>query len=724
MKRLRGAVQRRVLSRGLVILILALAALGLGGALAHPASTRPSMVNYLAIGPFAFPQTYPIDEDTVTVLEISAADSDLNELPISFSIDSPPSHGSLGPVGLPNCGSFLAVYLCTAQVTYTPATDYNGSDSFVFQATNQSGATSTAAITMDIRAVNDPPIPGPDSRTTLEDTLLSFLASALVGDDVPGPATATDESGQALTVESVAATANTHGTVSLDGGMVTYTPAANYNGTASFTYHICDNGTPQACADGTVSVTVTAVNDPPSFTKGPSQTVAEDSGPRTMPGWATAISPGPPDEVGQTLSFLVSNNNPSLFASQPAVAANGTLTFQPAAGAAGSATVTVRLKDNGGTANGGLDTSPPQTFTITVSAVDDPPVATNPGNQNSLEGASVRLRIQASDPDTAPLTYSATGLPAGLNIGPHTGLIAGTIAYTAAGSHTVTVSVSDGATTRQVGFTWKVADVKLTQTIDFPAPTEHRVGDAPFTVTATASSKLTVSLSASGPCRVSGNTVTLSSAGTCTLTATQPGNEVYLAAPPVARSFQVTPAATVVTARQRLSITTYYLVLIPPSPPPSPSVSATPETIAASEAVTITGSNFAAGEELRRWLISPDGTRYDYTQPLFADNSGSFERILGGEGYIFPPPGRYEYHVVGSATQQETVASFTVADSQTRAASLPSAVPRERSGGLPGHVAGSPLLGRREPLLIASPGTEPVRPPFPDRRRSAITMAR
>src|SRR5262249_61122859 len=66
--------------------------------------------------------------------------------------------------------------------------------------------------------------------------------------------------------------------------------------------------------------------------------------------------------------------------------ATGTLTSTPAAGAVGSAAVTVRLSDNGGTANGGVDTSAPQTFTITVR--DVPPAPTPPANQAAAQGAA------------------------------------------------------------------------------------------------------------------------------------------------------------------------------------------------------------------------------------------------------------------------------------------------------------------------------------------------
>jgi hypothetical protein len=123
----------------------------------------------------------------------------------------------------------------------------------------------------------------------------------------------------------------------------------------------------------TVRVDVAPVNDPPSFVPGPDESVVEDSGPRTVPGWATAMTPGPPDEANQTLDFLVNHNNPALFAVPPAITPDGTLTFTPAANAFGSATVTLQLHDDGGGEKGGSDTSAATAFAITVSAVNDPP---------------------------------------------------------------------------------------------------------------------------------------------------------------------------------------------------------------------------------------------------------------------------------------------------------------------------------------------------------------
>ncbi len=109
------------------------------------------------------------------------------------------------------------------------------------------------------------------------------------------------------------------------------------------------------------------INTAPSFTKGADQTVLEDCGAKTVSGWATAMSTGAANESDQTLTFTVTSTNSSLFSALPAIdATTGNLTYTPAANANGSATVTVTLKDSGGTANGGTDTSEPQTFIITV----------------------------------------------------------------------------------------------------------------------------------------------------------------------------------------------------------------------------------------------------------------------------------------------------------------------------------------------------------------------
>src|SRR4029453_2443793 len=106
-------------------------------------------------------------------------------------------------------------------------------------------------------------------------------------------------------------------------------------------------------------------------------------GAQTANGWATAISAGSAAETGQALNFIVSATNAALFSAPPSITASGALSFTPAPNANGSAIVTVQLHDDGGTDNGGSDTSDAQTFTIPVLPVNDSPWFTKGANQTA-----------------------------------------------------------------------------------------------------------------------------------------------------------------------------------------------------------------------------------------------------------------------------------------------------------------------------------------------------
>src|SRR5207247_1362962 len=145
----------------------------------------------------------------------------------------------------------------------------------------------------------------------------------------------------------------------------------------------------------------------------------EDAGAQTVVNWATNISAGPADEAGQTVTFQVtSNTNAALFAASPSVDATGRLTYTPTANANGSATITLVSKDNGGTANGGVDTSAPQTFTITITAVNHAPVA-DAQTVTTLEETAKAITLSATDVDGDALTYSVV-------TGPTQGTLSGT----------------------------------------------------------------------------------------------------------------------------------------------------------------------------------------------------------------------------------------------------------------------------------------------------------
>jgi Ca2+-binding RTX toxin-like protein len=227
---------------------------------------------------------------------------------------------------------------------------------------------------LTITAVDDPPLAITDSATVLEDAAATAV-TVLTND--------TDVDGGPKTISSANDPAN--GTVLITGGGtgLTYQPDPNYCNSQvggspdTFAYALAPGGSSAA-----VAMTVTCVNDAPSFTKGPNQAnVAnqlEDGTARayTINPWATGISSGPANESGQTVSFeITSNTNTALFSAGPAVSPTGVLTFTTDPANSGTATIDLRITDTGGTADGGVNASATQSFTIQT--VVPPPVAVN-----------------------------------------------------------------------------------------------------------------------------------------------------------------------------------------------------------------------------------------------------------------------------------------------------------------------------------------------------------
>ncbi len=368
-------------------------------------------------------------------ISVSDADAGSGIVKVTVSADhgslsaTEPSGGTRGGNGthtLQLTGTVSAVNTALDGLGYTPDANYNGGDTITVASDDQgnSGGAARAdsdTIAVTLAAVNDGPqntVPS-TTQTVNEDTNLVFSGAngnAISIDDAdagasPVKVTLGVERG-ALTLASTGGLSFATGDGVSDRSMVftgdvgdvnsalltvTYGGDANAFGADTLTLKTNDQGNTGGAAievTSTVAVTVAPVNDEPSFTKGANQAnVAnqDTSGnevARTVNGWATTISKGPANESGQTLTFTVTTDSDALFTTLPAInASTGNLTYTPSRTASGSANVTVVLKDDGGTTNGGDDTFATQTFTITT--VFPPPVARNdPAAANTADYAA------------------------------------------------------------------------------------------------------------------------------------------------------------------------------------------------------------------------------------------------------------------------------------------------------------------------------------------------
>jgi hypothetical protein len=231
----------------------------------------------------------------------------------------------------------------------------------------------TAKITFT--RLNHAPVAADQAETTAEDTAKAITLSG------------TDVDGDALTYAIV--DGPTHGTLSVTAPDVTYTPGANYYGPDSFTFKVNDGTVDSSPA--TVSITVTPVDDPP-VAIAQAVTTPEDT--------ARAITLTGSDVEGSALTYAVVT--PPAHGTLTGPAPN--LTYTPALNYNGADSFTFKVND------GTVDSSP-ATVSITVTPVNDPPVASN-GSYTTLGTQSVTGTLVATDVDSPTLTFRIVNGPA------------------------------------------------------------------------------------------------------------------------------------------------------------------------------------------------------------------------------------------------------------------------------------------------------------------------
>jgi len=274
------------------------------------------------------------DSDTVT-LDVSGRFSDVEGDTLSFSASNLPGG--------------LTINSATAVISGTIDSSASGSSPYSCSVTADDGNGGTVTASFTWTVANPAPTATPDSYSTNEDTALTVAAPGVLGND-------SDVDGDALT--AVLDAGVSHGTLTLNSdGSFTYTPATNYNGSDSFTYHANDGTADSATV--TVSLTVNAVNDPPT-TSGIADQTNNDSDTVTLD-----VSGQFSDPDGDTLTFSASNLPLGL-----SITSTGFIggTISASASASSPYTSTVTADDgNGGTATASFTwtvTNPPPTVTV------------------------------------------------------------------------------------------------------------------------------------------------------------------------------------------------------------------------------------------------------------------------------------------------------------------------------------------------------------------------
>lgn len=266
--------------------------------------------------PTAVADSATTDEETAVTIAVLANDTDLDGDSLAVSSVGTASNG-------------VVLLNADQTVSYQPALNFNGNDSFDYTISDGNGGEATATVTISVLPVNDAPVAADDVATTDEDTDVMIT---VLSNDV-------DVDGEPLAVVAVTDPAN--GTVTLNAdNTLSYSPAANFNGSDAVSYTVRDGSGAEDTA--TVNITIVAVNDAP---------VAVDDAATTDQETAVTLSPlsNDSDPDGDSLS-LDSVTMPAFGA---ASISGNDIVYTPAAGFVGTDSFGYTVSDG----NGGLETA-------------------------------------------------------------------------------------------------------------------------------------------------------------------------------------------------------------------------------------------------------------------------------------------------------------------------------------------------------------------------------
>ncbi|MBA3957346.1 MAG: tandem-95 repeat protein, partial [Parachlamydiaceae bacterium] len=305
------------------------------------------------------------NEDTVITGNVLNNDTDADGTPLTAVLNSGPVNGTL--VLNPD-GSF----------TYTPNTNYNGSDSFSYHVSDGTANSNIATVSITLSAVNDTPVAVVDAFSGNEDSIIS--GNVLTNDS--------DVEGSSLT--AILVSGPQHGTLTLNAnGSFSYTPHANYNGSDNFIYKVRDGAANSA--DTTVTLTINPVNDAP--------VAVNDSASSSQNNIIIGnVITNDSDVDNDPLSAILVNGPAH---GSVILNANGTFSYTPDTNYIGSDSFTYKVND-------GLLDSNIATVNLSVTSSNTAPVVNNDNyllpKETTLTIAAPGVLANDSDPEGSTLT--------------------------------------------------------------------------------------------------------------------------------------------------------------------------------------------------------------------------------------------------------------------------------------------------------------------------------
>ena len=356
------------------------------------------------VAPVATAQSVSVAENASTQVVLAATDTQGN--PLTYSIVTAPTDGALSAITNGNT------------LTYTPAANFYGADSFVFQATDPDGKSSQATVSVTVTPVNLPPVAIAQSLSVIHDAPQVIVLSGTDNNETPASQltyTITTEPAHGTLVQS---------TTSPD--TFTYTPAAGYLGTDSFAFTVTDTGNPpgnlaNAMTSAPASVSLDVVDPPPVGV--PVSYTTRENVPLTVPA-AQGVLASDTDSAGDPLTAtltttvthgtLVLNGNGSFIYTPPASFTGSVFfTYVPhGTYTAGSATTVTIVVGEGAGAPPPLPPPPgPGKLASAPPGLPDPPAPSGTGDL-ALLAPSGAGELALSAPSEASGTSGSGGASA------------------------------------------------------------------------------------------------------------------------------------------------------------------------------------------------------------------------------------------------------------------------------------------------------------------------